>query len=236
MTVRRLYSLGVLVLPLLATQGCATQALWEEFDDVTRDRGPVTRQVAPERVTRAARTGEGVYVVEVAYAGGERRSYTWTPALPTPGWPGSERKQCEPEDRAPPALVTRGQEFPAACPEGWLPLEVEGGEEWAEAPAPAPVDVGPVEGAQVGPAQPWPTVRLSASGLLEHREGREDWQAVARVPALEEQDEHEQGVDAGDVALGVVWVGLTPLTVAVDAVAVGAVVGLIGLIIPLALL
>lgn len=229
MTVRRLVTLFALSLPLLASQGCATQALWEEFDDVTRDRVTVERPVTAERITRAARTGSGEYVLEVAYANGERRAWIWTPALPTPEpWP--EAPRCEPEDEAPTSLAAFAGELPASCPEGWLPLEVTGGEDWSGAPPPNPL----VDAESGAPARA--TLRIGQEGLLEHREGNEAWTAVARVPTLREESDEEEGVDAGDVACGIVWVGLTPVTVAVDAAVVGLVVGLVGLIVPLALL
>lgn len=231
MIVRRLMTAFAWSLPLLASQGCATQALWEEFDDVTRDRVTVERPVTAERLTRAARTGSGEYVLEVAYANGERRAWLWTPELPTPGpWP--EAPRCEPEEEAPTSLSAFAGEMPASCPEGWLPLEVTGGEDWAGAPAANPL-VGVEPGAA---APPRAILRISQEGLLEHREGNEAWTAVARVPTLREESDEEGGVDAGDVACGVVWVGLTPVAVAVDAAVVGLVVGLVGLIVPLAIL
>lgn len=223
MSISRCAGLLLLVLPVCST-GCATQALWEEFDEVTADSREVVTPISPARLTRAARCPDGGLLLEVAYADGQRRTWAWAgqPRSLEPAAPGP---RCEPEEEAPPLLRAAG-ELPPLCPDGWVQLEVLEGEDWPEPGAPAPLD----------PEAARPCFRLGAGGLLEERDPSGVWSAVARVPSLERRSSEEAGVDVGDVALGVVWVGLTPVTVAVDAVIVGGAVGLIGLIVPLVLL
>lgn len=223
MSISRCAGLLLLVLPLCST-GCATQALWEEFDEVTADSREVVTPVEPEHLTRAARGPDGGFLLEVAYADGQRRTWAWA-GESRPLEPAAAGPRCEPDEEAPPLLRAAG-ELPPVCSGGWVQVEVLEGEDWPEPREPAPLD----------PQASRPCFRLGAGGLLEQRDACGTWSAVARVPSLESRSSEEAGVDAGDVALGVVWIGLTPVTVAVDAVIVGGAVGLIGLIIPFAFL
>lgn len=188
------------LLPCL--QGCLTPALWEGYMGVADDRVEVeVPAVRPQRLVRAARSPDQLYVFEVRYTDGSLRWLEYQ-APPPAEWPAAETAADLPE------LATwEGERFPRPC-EGWTPVEVD------------PVADHRDEAQAVG------QLRL-CRGRLEFRVGDGPYRLVAHFPWERATTKYvDEGPGVGTVALGALVVLATPIAAGLDVAGFATLFGL----------